>query len=552
MKGRKLAGIVVVIYVLILTVCSASWLWGLSFSDVTAAITHSVVFEAGSFSPKESLTELKVVLQEGETAKLDELPALKKADLRGSDCTAEICEWARAHPGVDVIYDVPLLDGTRVDYTAEAVDFSAAGHATLPDFLSCLDYLPNVTAVSLGTDEGNADPLTPEDISTLAVGREGISFSYSVKVGALSISLTDTTLDLTSLKSGDVEELSLWLPHMTALSSVALGDEESCTLSWAEIAALEKACPQAQFSYSFTLYGRSFTLADETIDLSMIQIDDDGAAVVEALPALTNCKTLDMDDGGVVIGLSYERMQSIREQFPEVDVVWRIWFGTNYSVRTDTERILASKPTVGGNLDDVEVSKLRYCTKVKYIDLGHNESIYDISFVSSMPDLEVFIIAMNPLMDISPLKNCTKLEYLEIFSTYVSDLSPLSGCTALRHLNISNCPNLTDISPLYGLSALERLWIGTKTTIPADQIAQMQSSAPACKISNTSDDEQGDAWRYTHYDENKCKYYWVPRYEQLAQQLGYFTPYKSYSFYWLDTKCARPAPEEFACEYYLD
>ena len=198
------------------------------------------------------------------------------------------------------------------------------------------------------------------------------------------------------------------------------------------------------------------------------------------------------------------------------------------------------------------MDKLKYCTKVKYIDLGHNESIYSLGFAESMPELEVLIVAMNPLSDISPLKSCTKLEYLEIFTTNVSDLSPLSGLTSLRHLNISNCPNITDISPLYGLTELERLWIGTKTPVPEEQVQEMAQKAPNCKISTVSSEEQGDAWRYTRYDENLCKFYWVPRYEKLAEQLGYFTPYKSYSFYWLDPECQRAAPEEWTSEYYLD
>ena len=255
-----------------------------------------------------------------------------------------------------------------------------------------------------------------------------------------------------------------------------------------------------------------------------------------------------MDDGGVVTGLSNERMQQIREQFPDIDVVWRIWFGQLYSVRTDTERILASKPSVGGLIDDSEAAKLKYCTKVKYMDLGHNEFIYDISFVRSMPDLEVFIIAMNGVSDLSPLESCPKLEYLEIFTTPVSDLSPLRNAKALRHLNISNCPNLSDISPLFGLTELERLWIGTVTPVPEEQVQQMQKNAPNCKISTSSEDPHGDYWRYTWYDENNATYHWVPRYEKLREQLGY--NYQEYSFYWLDEKCEKSAPPEYVGIYY--
>ena len=54
-------------------------------------------------------------------------------------------------------------------------------------------------------------------------------------------------------------------------------------------------------------------------------------------------------------GVSNEAMAQIRDENPNVEVVWRIWFGENYSVRTDVERILASKPTVGGMIYDLSL-----------------------------------------------------------------------------------------------------------------------------------------------------------------------------------------------------
>ena len=111
-------------------------------------------------------------------------------------------------------------------------------------------------------------------------------------------------------------------------------------------------------------------------------------------------------------------MEQIRDALPGVKVVWRIWFGQSYSVRTDVEKILASKPSAGGLLWDSDVQVLKYCTDVKYIDLGHNERITDISFAAYMPKLEVAIFAMNDIADISALANCPELEYLEIQTNF--------------------------------------------------------------------------------------------------------------------------------------
>lgn len=541
MKGRKLAGAVIAIYVILLVICSASWAWQLSFDKVAATVTKSVVFDEGTI--KKDVTQLTLVLHEGETEKLNELAALTTADLRGSDCTDEIIAWAQAHPDVTVKYDVLMPDGTRVDNLAQTLDLSAATEDTVNDYLAQTDKLPNITDIDLGSNAYSAATL-----QALINDHPNFNFSYSFPVGDIICSPDTTSLDLTDVTADTLATIIDYLPCMTGVADIKLGDESTTALTWDDIAQLASACPDAQIDYSFTLYGKDFTLADETIDLSKTQIDDNGDAVMAALPALYRCKTLDMDDCGVVTGLPNERMQQIREAAPNIDVVWRIWFGTLYSVRTDTEKILASKPSVGGILYDEEVDKLKYCTKAKYVDLGHNELIYSIDFVSSMPDLEVFIIAMNPVSDITPLANCHKLEYLEIFSTNVYDVSALSELTSLRHLKISYLPNLTDISPLYSLTELERLWIGDNTPIPADQIAQMQQCAPNCEISTASDAEFGYTWAYSWYDENNATYHWVERYEKLRRQLGYY--YSQYSFYWLDPKCELPAPAEYAGEYY--
>ena len=353
-------------------------------------------------------------------------------------------------------------------------------------------------------------------------------------------------LDLSSLGHAAAAETAEALACLPAVTHIKLGAQSagSDALTLADIGAIHEACPNAELDYSLTLYGHEINLSASSLDFRGTQISDEAAALAEVLPLMMRCTYLDMDNTGV----SNEALAKIREQFPNIDVVWRVWFGTNYSVRTDTERILASKPSVGGLIDDSEAAKLKYCTKVKYMDLGHNEFIYDISFVRSMPDLEVFIIAMNGVSDLSPLESCPKLEYLEIFTTPVSDLSPLRNAKALRHLNISNCHNLSDISPIFGLTELERLWIGTATPVPEEQVQQMQKNAPNCKISTSSEDPHGDYWRYTWYDENNATYHWVPRYEKLREQLGY--NYQEYSFYWLDEKCEKSAPPEYVGIYY--
>ena len=212
-------------------------------------------------------------------------------------------------------------------------------------------------------------------------------------------------------------------------------------------------------------------------------------------------------------------------------MVWRVWFGGSYSVRTDVEKILASKPSVGGMLYEGNCESLMYCTDCKYLDIGHNDDLGTIDFVAYMPKLEVAILAMASWTDCSPLANCKNLEYLEIQTNPLSDLTPLSGLTKLRHLNICNT-SVMDITPLYSLTGLERLWIGGWTGVPYEQIEEIQSLMPNCEVNWQAGDPTEGRWRIVGYHEEAYMYVYHPRYTLLLQQFGYTD--KDYAFYWND------------------
>lgn len=534
MLRRAITAVVSIIYVAFLLLCCYSGPVDETGAAAPVIGTERVSFQAGSF-PVDA-AELTLVLQSGETALLDKFPQLQSADFSGSLCYEELASWAKAHPEVAVRYTVTLPDGSVADTSTETLDLSGLDSAGALETAKLLPCLPALKSVNLGTaPEGGA--LSGEALLALKEACPAVHFAYAFTLLGRTVNLEDESVDLTGLTSGQTADAAAALACMPNLKSVSLGAQDSCAFTWEDIGALQAACPEAAFDYSFTLWGRAVNLKDESLDLNHITMDDEGAAVRAVLPYMTKCKTLDMDFCNVSNGA----MEGIRNDFPNIKVIWRIWFGTSYSVRTDVEKILASKPSKGGTLDDEQVAVLKYCTDVKYLDLGHNEAITDLSFISSMPKLEVLIIAMNPFSDISPLANCPKLEYLELHTTNVSDLSPLSGLSELRHLNIGNCKNLTDISPLYGLTELERLWIGSITPIPAEQVEYMRGCAPDCEINTDAYDPCGGRWRVIGYTELSLQLYeetgWLqevlhPRYELLREQFGYLT--EDYSFYWKD------------------
>ena len=413
----------------------------------------SVVIDGREYGP--DTTGITAVLSEGETTLLDRLPALRTADLSGSENVREIAAWAAMHPGVDVTWTVRLPDGSVLDSRAETADLGTYGGEALTQAADALSLLPALKRVDLG--------------------------------------------------------------------------EERAGLDWDSIAALRAALPTQVFSYRFDLYGTDCSLEDTQINLSHVPVDDDGVLLERVMDLMPQLSYADLDS----CELPMWRCEEIKLHHPGVKVVFRVWFGGNYTVRTDTEKILASKPSVGGELTPDNTEGLYYCHDVRYLDVGHNLWLTDIGFVAEMPKLEVAVLAMCNWSDATPLSHCPELEYLEMQTSLCTDLTPLSGLTKLRHLNVCNIGAdrtegpircLTDITPLFSLTGLERLWIGCNNEVPREQIEQMQRCAPNCKIETTVSDPTGGGWRFIDYDYvNYMIRYpadYHPRYLKLIEQFN--------------------------------
>ena len=486
----------------------------------------------------DNLEEIAAVLTEEQLPLLDSFPNLRTLDLSGSTCYDAILAWAAAHPQVDVKYTIALPGGQTADRDAESIDLSQCSVDEVRQVLMQRRYLPKLRYVDLG---GEREGLSLLEARQFMENEQDLEMSFRFTLFGKECSLADTSLDLSRLTTSQVGQAVMCLSAMPKLRQVELGsDSRTNHLSWEEIAQLEAAAPNAVFHYEFTLYDKVRSLSDTVLDVNHTTLYDDGALVLRIARCMPQLETLDMD----FCGVGNERMAQIRDQLPDVNVVWRIWFAGGYSVRTDVEKILASKPSEGGVVTDYEAQVLKYCTKVKYLDLGHNESLTDLSFIRYMPDLEVLIVAMNPLGDLSPLAACPHLEYIEMFFSNIYDLTPLSELHELKHLNIGMCDYLTSIEPLYGLTQLERLYIGSETPIPPEQIAHMHELAPDCEIEDKSYDTSLGDWRYKLTEnlkpEERAWYmkqdYYVenlsPRFALLRQQFGYDE--LAYSFSWLD------------------
>ncbi len=331
------------------------------------------------------------------------------------------------------------------------------------------------------------------------------------------------SLRLITLTHDDVAKTIPLLKQMTGLVYLDLGGETVVALSedgssvelprdlsWDDIQTIQEACPNTSVRYTFTLWGRSFTTLDTKMDLNHIKMDDDGAAVKEVLPCMTKCQLLDMD----FCGVDSEHMAEIRDAFPNIDVVWRIWFGNDCSVRTDVKRILASN--LNHRLQNKNTQDLKYCTKVRLLDVGHNDLLTDFSFLREMPDLEVLIVSLCGFEDFTVLENCKKLEFFEFCSYWQGyDVGPLGDLTNLEHVNICGLGKITGWERLENLKKLQRLWIGHYTILPDGAIEELQEALPNTVINTTEKTGCLGTWRF----EPDGSY--APRYALLRQQFEY-------------------------------
>ncbi len=351
-------------------------------------------------------------------------------------------------------------------------------------------------------------------------------------------------LDLRSLSLREAQEAARLLPLFPRLRELLLPDVGP-EFPVEMVMELGDSAPDAMLHGCVSLYGQTVNLADTRLILFHVPVDDQGEAVRKILPYMRACTWVDMDDCGV----DNPHMARIRDENPDMEVIWRVWFADNYSVRTNVTKILASKPTRGGNIKDSNNEGLYYCTNVRYLDLGHNEQLKDFGFIRNMPKLEIAVISMAAIDDLSPFASCPHLRYLEMGETRVKDLSPLAACKELRHLNIGTIDGLTDISPIYGLD-LKRLWIGTYTPIPKEQVEKMQELHPNCDINTTVPsglelDEDGGAANegYTiEWKSFQLPLFWgdewrpIGYYKVAFKCFRYDLGLKAYAFSWNDPK----------------
>ncbi len=449
-------------------------------------------------------------------AALEDLPQVATVDLRESGLdNDQVAALREAMPQYFYRYMI-TIQGVKDDGDTKMLELDAKSITDWDALAREIGMLPDLEQIDInGT-------VTPEQAAYLLEGAGSVPVRYTVSFRDRLISCEDTEADFSDLPASDLGAIKGVLTVLPNIQKVNL-DPEKGKSKWTldEADQLQLFRPGMLVNYTSKSFGVSFSLADEVVSFNKKNLKRKVEELKLLLPYLRNVKRVDLEN----CNIPNETMAALRDEFPQPKLVWRVKVGA-YTVRTDTWMI---KFSAGDNkaLFDKDLTNLKYCREIKYLDLGHNK-IHHMDFVANMPDLEVCIM-YNPMSNIKGIENCPKLEFFECYSCGLKDISPLAACTELKHLNVCY-NNLTDITPLYGLTKLERLWI-SRNNIPADQLAAFKKLVPGCEINTTTHNPTRGGWRY--YDEEFTQI--TPRYELLRQQFRYDrTKLRSYGDGWYD------------------
>ena len=293
-----------------------------------------------------------------------------------------------------------------------------------------------VSSTAVAEPVPTPEPTPSPTLSPISV--LGVSYPWDTESLTLKLKSSDVSSVLSSLSSFPN------LKHLTIPEDT--GNPSSFTAE--DFIALSKALPKTEIDCTFDLFGqRVNTVTTTRLEYLQTPIGELGIDIFwKLLPHLHHLSYLSFDR----CDIPDEACANLRDAFPDTEVVWRIFFSP-FSCMTDVETIWASV-----DLRDETCSSLKYCTKVKNLDIGHS-AMTDLSFLDYMPDLEVLIIACSDFEDISHVASCKNLKYLEVCECFrLKDLSPIAELKNLEHLNVGDLM-VSDISCLYNLTGCKNL-----------------------------------------------------------------------------------------------
>ena len=419
-----------------------------------------------------NLQVLEYTLVADEASDLDALAVygnLKTLDLRGSSCYAAIESYIASHPQVKVTYDVQV-GANR--YSPDIGNLALnEGEYDFQELLDNMKYLPKLETLDLPRTG-----LDAEQLQQIAESYPNVAVRYTVELMGQELDMDTAELDLSAMDPADLENISGTLSLLPNVQTVQLMNAEGTSpFTPVDVKKVMDAVPNASVLYTFELFGKTVSTTDERVEFKKVDIGNEGIPQIrEALDILPNCTYFLMDTCGV----DNEVMAQLRDDYPDTKVVWRV-FWAFYHDLTDVEMIHCTC-----KLTDENVEVLKYCTDVKYLDIGHNSKLSNFDFINYMPKLEIAIVVDSRISSLEPFANCPNLQWLEIVNcSNISDLSPLAQCKNLKGLNMSCVFKVKDLSPLFELENMERLYLGNHL-VPDEMVEKAREEMPDCWLTD--------------------------------------------------------------------
>lgn len=488
-------------------------------------VIWDVPFQGGKVSS--DVQQLTITRVESEDIRMLKayFPKLQTVDASGCTDYPMLALLARELKDCQVSYQVDL-GGTSADPNLDAMVLEQGSYA-FETLLENLKYLPRLRTLHFPTSD-----LSGQEQDLLKKAYPQLEVTSTVEILGKEYDSVTTKLDLSAMKSADVETVSSKLALLPQLQEVELMGSSGSYLLLTDVQKLKNAAPEVSFHYSCDFYGVTVSTTDTEVtlkNLSVKAMPETGIAgeIRAMLDIMDNCQRI------VVEGLSqYDKiwtrisgaeLAEIREEYRDkTSVVWRVYFGANGSSLTDAEVLRA----VYGLTDD-NSGDMRYLEKVRYMDIGHNEFLDYCDFVEGMVSLEAVIISGAPIKSLEPFRACKELKFLEMAECrYITDLSPLQDCTKLEMLNISQS-EIDDISPIMDMELTHLNTVAND--VPEEMVEAYIAKFPNC-WTVTKGNHYGEGWRYNTdgtllpwYAKLDAEYHYISQ-QNIPNNIGWYLP----------------------------
>ena len=485
-------------------------------------ILWNVPLQDSRYSCDSRQLEIKSLTAEDIEVLANYFPDLKVVEAYECQNYALLEELVSRLNGVEVNYKVDMGGTTQLHWTTADTSFLDPSAYSFDALMENLKHMPLLTRIGFMNAE-----LTAEEMTQLQEAYPNIEMSFSAEILGKEYDMHTTSLDLSDLTSDQVDEVAGKLGALVSLETVELMQPSGTTrLGLADVKKLVDAAPNVKFHYIFDFYGITVDTTQEEVTIKNIKVEDDNFEqnLRMALDVMSGCKRFVLDGKGqydkMWQKISDEALAKIREDYRDkLHFVWRVYFGENGASLTDAQVLRA----VYGLTDD-NSKDLIYCENVRYLDLGHNEYLDYMDFLSGMKELEVAILSGAPLKSLDPIAACKNLKFLEIANCmYLPDINALKECKELEMLNIS-FTTFEDMSVVNDLN-LTHLTV-VKSKIADEVIEQYIEEHPDCWTVYEGSQPYGIGWRYAENGQGHLDWY-----AKMVTAFKYPNPYNNVGWY---------------------